>query len=213
MKNLTEIVCVLDRSGSMDAIVDDAIGGFNAFLKAQQATPGEAVMSVVLFDHEYQLLHHGKSLESIPPFTRETFVPRGSTALYDALGKTIHAVGERLSGLAQAERPDKVLFVILTDGAENASQHFSSKQIHEMISHQRTVYSWEFLFLAANQDAFAVSQSLGIAKGNAINFETTSESTTLAINRMAKAASSYRKMENHDLKRSQLFDDLDNTPS
>ena len=157
MKNMTEIVCVLDRSGSMESIVDDAIGGFNTFLKTQQETPGEARMSVVLFDHEYDLLYRGKALADIPPFNSLTFVPRGSTALFDALGRTIQEVGVRLAALAEVERPNKVLFVILTDGQENASKNYTGQQIKEMITHQLNVYQWEFLFFAANQDAFAVS--------------------------------------------------------
>jgi uncharacterized protein YegL len=208
MKDLTEIVCVLDRSGSMEIIVDDAIGGFNAFLKTQKESPGQAVMSVVLFDNEYELLYSGKPLFDIPPFTKQTFVPRGSTALYDALGKTINEVGARLASLPEAERPNKVLFVILTDGQENASQHFSSKQINEMITHQRNVYSWEFLFLAANQDAFTVSEHLGISRGNALNFESNSKSTYNMYKMMSKATSNYRSMDRDSIDTTKLFADL-----
>jgi hypothetical protein len=208
MKDSTEIVCVLDRSGSMMSIVDDAIGGFNTFLHTQKALPGQAVMSVVLFDHEYEVLHSGKLLADIPPLTSQTFVPRGTTALYDAVGKTIHDVGVRLAGLAEAERPNKVLFVILTDGHENASHTFSSQQINEMITHQRTVYSWEFLFLAANQDAFTVSEGLGISRGNAMNFQSTSEGTHRMYKKMSNAISYYRSMDSDSTNRGNLFADL-----
>jgi uncharacterized protein YegL len=208
MKDLTEIVCVLDRSGSMMDIVDDAIGGFNAFLKTQKELPGQAVMSVVLFNHEYELLHRGKPLGDIPPLTNQTFVPRGSTALYDAVGKTIHGVGVRLAGMAAAERPNKVLFVILTDGHENASHTFSSQQINEMITHQRNVYSWEFLFLAANQDAFTVSEGLGISRGNAMNFQSTSEDTHRMYKKMSNAITYYRSIEIDSTNTGNLFADL-----
>jgi uncharacterized protein YegL len=212
MKNLTEIVCVLDRSGSMASIVDDAIGGFNTFLKSQQQIPGEALMSVVLFDHEYQLLYSGKPLADVPYFNRDTFVPRGSTALYDALGKTIHEIGVRLANLPESERPNKVLFVILTDGHENASEQYSSVQIHQMITHQRDVYRWEFIFLAANQDAFAVSESMGISKGNAMNFAATSESTGLMYKRMSKAVAYYRSIADESISTSKLMADQPDEP-
>lgn len=212
MKNLTEIVCVLDRSGSMASIVDDAIGGFNTFLKSQQETPGEAVMSVVLFDNEYEMLFSGKPLTTIPPFNHETFVPRGSTALYDAIGRTIHDVGVRLAGLPESERPNKVLFVILTDGQENASQKYSSAEINQMITRQRHVYSWEFIFLAANQDAFAVSESMGISRGNALNFSATSAGTLKMYKQMNKATSNYRSMDRDSAKKSNLFEGLTDEP-
>ncbi|WP_197901709.1 vWA domain-containing protein [Rhodocytophaga rosea] len=208
MKNLTEIVCVLDRSGSMASIVDDAIGGFNTFLKSQQETPGEAIMSVVLFDNEYEMLYSGKPLSSIPPFNRDTFVPRGSTALYDAIGRTIHDVGVRLASLQESERPNKVLFVILTDGQENASQKYSSAQIQQMITEQRNVYSWEFIFLAANQDAFAVSESMGISKGNALNFAATPAGTQVMYEKMSKATSKYRSANFDKAMRDRLLDDF-----
>lgn len=207
MKNITEIVCVLDRSGSMESIVDDAIGGFNTFLKTQKESPGEAVMSVVLFDDQYELLHSGKPLPAISRLDRQTYVPRGSTALYDAIGKTIDDVGERLARLAESERPNKVLFVILTDGHENASHKYTSQQIHQLITHQRNVYSWEFLFLAANQDAFVVSQGLGISGGNSLNFQATSQGTHGMYHKLAKAAINYRAMDSDNMSRYNLLAD------
>jgi uncharacterized protein YegL len=212
MKNLTEIVCVLDRSGSMASIIDDAIGGFNTFLKSQQEAPGEAVMSVVLFDNEYEMLYSGKPLAEIPPFNHETFVPRGSTALYDAIGKTIHEVGVRLASLQESERPNKVLFVILTDGQENASQQYSSAQINQMITQQRNVYSWEFIFLAANQDAFAVSESMGISQGNAMNFVASSAGTRSTYLKMSKAVAYYRSFADENVDTSKLMADLPDEP-
>lgn len=212
MKNLTEIICVLDRSGSMESIVNDAIGGFNSFLKSQQATPGEAVMSIVLFDHEYQVLCSGKALADVTPLTDQTFVPRGSTALLDALGKTIDEVGVRLANLPESQRPDKVLFVILTDGQENASQHYSAEQIHQMISHQRSIYSWEFLFLAANQDAFTASERMGISQGNTMNFAADADGVDRVFQNISTASLNFRAMGKVDLKRENLLRDLSDEP-
>ncbi|WP_190300388.1 vWA domain-containing protein [Rufibacter hautae] len=193
----------------MTSILDDAIGGFNTFLKTQQDTPGEAVMSVVLFDNEFELVHKAKPLHDIPPFNHSTFVPRGSTALLDAVGLTIREIGVRLAALPESERPNKVLFVILTDGHENASNHYTPEQINEMITHQRNVYKWEFLFLAANQDAFTVSERLGIARGNSLNFQASSDGTQKMYRRMSNASSYYRSLEKErqDVKTDNLFAD------
>lgn len=175
--SLTEIVCIIDRSGSMESIRADAIGGFNAFLEEQQKLPGEAHLTLVLFDHEYERLFEGLPLADVPPLSHTTYVPRGTTALLDAVGRTIDEVGARLAATPEAERPTKVLVCILTDGQENASRGYTRQRVREMIEHQQQKYSWEFQFLAANQDAFAEAGHLGIAPGDVATFVADSAGT------------------------------------
>ena len=173
--NLTDIVCVIDRSGSMDAMRSDAIGGFNSFLKAQQQLPGDARLTVVLFNHEYHLHDDGIPLQEAKPLGETTYIPTGTTALLDAVGRTIDNVGVRLAATPEPERPGKVMVAILTDGLENASTDYSRDRVFEMIKHQREKYSWEFLFLAANQDAIATAGSLAIPRQAAATFQATGE--------------------------------------
>jgi hypothetical protein len=173
--DLTEIAFVLDRSGSMNPIADDAIGGFNTFLKDQQALSGEARLTLVLFDHEYLVAHNNVAIQHVPPLDSSTYVPRGMTALLDALGRTIDDAGARLAGTPEAERPAKVIVAILTDGQENASRDYTFAKVAGMIKHQQEKYSWEFLFLAANQDAIAAAGALSIGPKDAIAFQATGE--------------------------------------
>ena len=134
-ERLTEIISIVDRSGSMQSILDDAIGGFNTFLAAQQRQPGQAKLSLILFDNEYQVVHQAVDIQQVEPLNQDTYVPRGSTALLDAVGKTIDAVGERLAATPESERPSQVIVSILTDGYENASQTYSKPKVAEMIKH------------------------------------------------------------------------------
>ena len=160
--DLCEIVMVLDRSGSMSGCQDATIKGFNEFLEEQKKEPGEASLTLAQFDHEYEVVHDGKPLVDVLPLTSQTFQPRGTTALLDAIGTTINSVGRRLEATAEADRPGKVLFVILTDGIENASREFQCKQVFDMIHHQEDKYNWKFVFIGADQDAIASAASLGI---------------------------------------------------
>lgn len=169
--NLVEVVCVTDRSGSMEAIRSDAIGGFNSFLSSQQEHPGEARFTLVLFDHEYDLIHDCVDIQDAPPLDGDTYAPRGTTALLDAVGRTIDDVGKRLSQTPEPERPAKVIVSILTDGLENASRNYDNVRIAEMITHQQDKYGWEFIFLAANQDAIATAKSMSIRPEDAISYE------------------------------------------
>jgi uncharacterized protein YegL len=173
--NLSEIVCIVDRSGSMDAIRSDAIGGFNSFLNEQKKEPGDATLSLVLFNHEYALVHDNVNIAEVPPLDGKTYVPQGMTALLDAIGRTLDSVGQRLSQTPEAKRPRKVIVAILTDGLENASREYSRGKVSEMIKHQREVYSWEFIFLAANQDAIASAKSISIGAKDAVAFQSTGE--------------------------------------
>src|SRR5690554_1640502 len=146
--NLTEIIFLLDRSGSMGGLENDTIGGFNAFIEKQKQMNGKTIVTAVLFDHEYQLLWNGIGAEDAKLTSKEYYV-RGTTALLDAVGKTILDVGRRLLTLPEEERPDKVIFVITTDGMENASREFTHQKVKELIKHQQERYNWEFIFLGA----------------------------------------------------------------
>lgn len=163
-KNLTEIVFILDRSGSMGLMKDDAIGGFNAFLDEQKAIPGDAKLTLVLFDHEYKLIYDGEDIQKVDRLNDETYVPRGSTALLDSIGRTVDDIGKRLSDTPEEERPGKVLVVVFTDGLENASTDYSKNKIKDTIEHQTQKYSWEFLFLGASQDSINDSKSYGFSQ-------------------------------------------------
>ncbi|HMB89333.1 MAG TPA: vWA domain-containing protein [Rhodothermales bacterium] len=171
--DLTEIICIIDRSGSMQSIRSDAIGGFNAFLEGQQKHPGEGRLTLALFNHDYERVYENTPLPEVPPLTEDTYVPEGTTALLDAVGRTLVDVGKRLAATPEAERPAQVIVAILTDGLENASTDYTRERIAEMIAHQRTKYAWEFIFLAANQNAFQAAQKLSIDPADAMPFAST----------------------------------------
>jgi hypothetical protein len=168
--DLTEIAYVLDRSGSMSSLTSDAIGGFNSFLDSQKQLEGRANFTLVLFDHEYLVVHKSVDIHNVPDLDARTYVPRGSTALLDAVGRTIDDVGSHLASLPESQRPAKVIVAIFTDGLENASSDYSRERVASMIKHQQEIYSWEFLFLAANQDAIATAASIAIPAAQAMNF-------------------------------------------
>lgn len=161
-KNLTEMVFILDRSGSMMSLTNDTIGGFNSMIENQKKEEGEAFVTTVLFDDQYELLHDHVDIKEVQPITNNEYYARGTTALLDAVGKTINSIGNRLSATPEDERPDKVIFVITTDGMENASREFAKSTIKDMIGHQQDKYSWTFMFLGANMDAVGEAASLGI---------------------------------------------------
>ena len=190
--NLTEIVCVIDRSGSMESIASDAVGGFNAFLKEQQKDTSEARLTLVLFDHEYQVLYESANVQEVSPLNAETYIPRGTTALLDAVGRTMTDLGARLANIAEENRAAKVIVAILTDGMENASTDYSNEKIAEMIEHQRTKYGWEFIFLAANQDAIASAAKLSIRAQDAMNFTASPQGTQVAYAQMSAEVSKRR---------------------
>ena len=146
----SEITVILDRSGSMQSIASDAIGGFNAFVQSQRREEGAACLSLVLFDDQYEIPLRAVPLAAVPPLTSHSFIPRGSTALFDAVGRTLDDTAGRIATLPVAGRPEKVIIAILTDGEVNASRHFSPAQIRQKITHFRELLGWEFVFLAAN---------------------------------------------------------------
>ncbi len=191
-QGLTEEVVVLDRSGSMGAMRDEAMNGFNDFLKKQQALPGEANLTLILFDHEYLVEVDGKPIKDVQPLTDKTYVPRGTTALLDAVGRAITTVGERLGKLDEAQRPERVIVMILTDGFENASHEYTKAKIQEMIKHQTDVYNWAFTFLAANCDAFAGGKEMGIAQSSIANYAHTSAGYKQAFASVNDMTAQYR---------------------
>lgn len=192
MKNKTDITIILDRSGSMDSVKSDTIGGFNSFLTSQQQNETEAALSLVQFDDQYETLYIDKDIRQADRLAENTFQPRGMTALFDAVGRTINSVGQRLAATAENERPDKVLMVIMTDGFENASKEFSAGKVGEMIKHQRDVYGWEFMFIGANQDAVLSAQQIGISTAASITYAANAAGTNLAFAQMASKINAYR---------------------
>jgi len=166
---LTEIAVILDRSGSMQSIASDAIGGFNAFVAAQRREPGLARLSLVLFDDQYEVPLKSAALAEVPDLTERTFVPRGSTALLDAIGRTLKKMTTSFAARPAEKKPEKIIVAILTDGQENASQKYTTPHIHDLIGEKRA-QGWEFIFLAANQDAFAAAEQLNILRADAAAF-------------------------------------------
>lgn len=184
----TEILAIIDVSGSMANIQDDAIGGYNAFLADQQTVDGEARMTLVLFDHEYQLLYAGKALAEAEPLTTATYVPRGSTALLDAIGRTLNEQGARIEAEGWAE---KVIVCILTDGQENQSKEFTAPVIRDMVTAVEAK-GWSVAFLAANQDAFATAAAYGIHNKHVQNFAASAVGTAQAYATMSNTTRSLR---------------------
>ena len=170
MRNdLTDITLVVDRSGSMSSIRSDAEGGVNEFIRQQAEEEGEALLTLVQFDTEYDFIHRGVSIGEVPHYTLQ---PRGATALLDAVGRAINETGSRLSKMKEEDRPGLVVLVVMTDGLENSSVEFTKAKIKKMIQHQQDKYNWQFTFLGANQDAFAEAGAMGMALGGAANYRT-----------------------------------------
>ena len=190
--NLVHVACVIDRSGSMSSVCSDAIGGFNTFLEEQKKGPGEAVLTLVLFDHEYLVVHDAVPVASVAPLDETTYVPRGNTALLDAIGRTIDDLGARLAAMPEEERPGGVIVAILTDGHENSSLEYTRRRVAEMIEHQRTVYNWSFVFLAADQDAIDTAEKLNIDPALAMRYASTAHGTRSVMRTMSSMTSQLR---------------------
>jgi len=169
--NFTRIAIILDRSGSMEICKESTVAGFNEFIRSQKEIPGEATVKLVQFDDQYETVFD-KPLKECPELTQNTFVPRGSTALLDAQGRTIVELGQELAALPEQERPSKVIVVTLTDGLENASKQYNLEKIGEMIREQRDKYNWDFVFLGANQDAIATAAAMSIPLPSAMSYST-----------------------------------------
>ncbi len=191
-ENLTEIIFILDRSGSMASLVDDTIGGYNAYITSQQKEPGEAYLTTVLFDDKYALLHDHVNIQEVKPLTNKEYFPAGCTALMDAIGRTINSVGERLSNTPEEERPAHVIFVITTDGYENSSHEFTKEQVKQMIRHQEEKYSWQFIFIGAGIDAYAEAESIGLGGCHAMSVSKSSFGAQSMYNSVTVASSAIR---------------------
>lgn len=169
-EGLTELVFILDRSGSMSGLESDTIGGFNSTLQRQKGETGEALVSTILFDDTTEVLHDRTDIKTVEPLTDKQYFARGSTALLDAIGGAIHHIGIVHKYARDEDRPEKTVFVITTDGYENSSHKYSLQQVRDMIERQKKKYGWEFLFLGANIDAIAAARDFGIEEENACNF-------------------------------------------
>ncbi len=187
----TELVFVLDKSGSMAGLEQDTIGGFNALIDKQRKLPGEVRVTTVLFNHQYELLHDRISLEGISPMTDSDYEVGGMTALLDAVGSTIQKISNAQKGTLKKHQADRVMFVITTDGLENSSCEYTYKKIHEMISSKKTA-SWEFIFLGANIDAAATAKKFGVDEDFAVDYHADAEGTELNYQVLSEAVSSFR---------------------
>lgn len=178
-KGLTELVFILDRSGSMTGLERDTIGGFNSMIQRQKKEKGQASVTTVLFDERYEMIHYRCPIEKVKPLTSKEYYARGCTALLDAVGRTIHKMGNAQKFLPERARAEKVIFVITTDGLENASREYTYERVREMIGRQKEKYGWEFIFLGANMDAVAEAGRFGIAPDRSVTFENDSQGVEL----------------------------------
>ena len=186
-KNLTEIVFILDRSGSMAGLEKDTIGGFNAMIEKQKKEPGEAYISTVLFDNHREVLHDRVPVQKVEPMTDRDYYVRGCTALLDAVGHAIHHIGNVHKYAREEDRPEKTLFVITTDGLENASREYTYEKVRQMISHEKEKYGWEFIFLGANIDATKEAARFGIHADCAADYHADSQGTAVVYEAMSEA--------------------------
>ena len=193
--NSTELVFILDRSGSMGGLESDTIGGFNSMLEKQQLENGECRITTVLFDNEYEILHDRIDIRAVTPISEREYFVRGQTALLDAIGMTISKIVGVQKNTAEEFRAEKVLFVITTDGMENASREFNYDEIKWLVEKQKSELGWEFIFLGANIDAVDVADRFGIAHNRAQNYHNDSEGIRLKYEQLSKTVSDYRHAE------------------
>jgi len=191
-KGLTELVFILDKSGSMGGLETDTIGGYNSMLTKQQAVEGECHITTVLFDNNYELIHDRIDIMAVSAITEKEYQVGGSTALLDAIGRTIHKIGNAQKHTADDYRAEKVMFVIITDGEENSSREYSAEKVKAQIERQKTNYGWEFIFLGANIDAVQTAGRFGIASDRAANYLADSEGTELNFKVMSAAVATFR---------------------
>ena len=191
-KNITELVLILDKSGSMAGLESDTIGGYNAMLQKQQKEPGEAIVTTVLFDDNYELLHDRIDIKDISPLTEKDYFVGGCTALLDAIGKTIHKIDNAQQHTSEEQKADKVVFIITTDGMENASGEYTYEKIRAMIKGQKEKYGWEFIFLGANIDAVATAASLSINADRAASYHADARGINLNYQAVSNAVRELR---------------------
>lgn len=191
-KNLTEIVFILDRSGSMHGLEADTIGGFNSMIEKQKKTEGEALVSTIFFNQECCVIHDRVNLQKIAPLTEEDYTVSGCTALLDAVGGAVHHIGNVHKYAREEDIPEHTIFVITTDGLENASHRYTIEKVRKMIDHEQKKYGWEFLFLGANIDAAETAGHFGIQKERAVNYHSDSRGTALNYEVVGQAIASVR---------------------
>lgn len=189
----TELVFILDRSGSMSGLEAETIGGYNSMLKKQQAEAGDAVVTTVLFDHDYEIVHDRSNIQEIKPLTEKDYFVRGSTALLDAVGMTINKIVSATRNTKKEFQADKVMFVIITDGMENSSCEYTYKKVKAMIDLQKEKYNWEFVFLGANIDAIDTAAKFGIDKDMSVNYMADSAGTELNYSVVGDLVVNYRR--------------------
>lgn len=194
-KGLTEIVFILDRSGSMGGLESDTIGGFNSLLEKQKKEEGEAYLSTILFDDEIEVLHNRADLKKVSLLTEEDYYVRGCTALLDAVGGAIQHIAKVHKYTRKGERPEKTLFIINTDGMENSSRHYTYSQVKNMVERQKEKHHWEFLFLGANIDAMTEAERFGISRERAVNYHADKEGTAVNYKALSRAVSRVRQCE------------------
>ena len=193
--NSDEIICNIDKSGSMGAIASDAVGGFNTFLEGIRTEDKDGLFTLILFNQGYEIVHHSSPLEDIKPLDMHTYRPGGLTALHDAVGITLSKAIASYKGKIESVKPSGVTVAILTDGLENASQKFDSKQAAALIDEAREQYGWEFVFLAANQDALLTARGLNIPSYDAANFKASNDGIRLAMHDMTFHVGRHRDMQ------------------
>lgn len=191
-KGLTELVFILDRSGSMAGLESDTIGGYNSMLQKQKEVEGECLITTVLFDNRYELLHDRIDIRAVRPITDREYYVGGSTALLDAIGRTIHKIASAQKHTAEDYRAEKVMFVIITDGEENASREYSPDKVKAQIELEKSRYGWEFVFLGANIDAVETAGRIGIAPSRAVDYVADAQGTTLNFQAMSEAVREFR---------------------
>ena len=191
-KNLTELVFILDRSGSMSGLERDTIGGFNAMIEKQKKQDGECIVSTVLFDDESKVIHDRVSLDEIRPMTEDDYFVGGCTALIDAIGGAIHHIGNVHKYARPEDVPENTIFIITTDGQENASHRYSSDKVKQMIERQKGKYGWEFLFIGANIDAVETAKRYGIDRNRAVNYNADAQGTSIVYESVSKAVCNVR---------------------
>ncbi|HSL44894.1 MAG TPA: hypothetical protein VK897_15775 [Anaerolineales bacterium] len=199
--NYTHITIILDRTGSMDLIRDDTIGGFNTFLRAQKAEPSLATLTLVQFDSQdpYEIIHRFKPIAEVPELTRETFVPRANTPLLDAIGRGINDLEKSLADLTENERPSRVVMVIITDGQENSSQEFRKDHIEKMIKEKQEKSAWQFVFLSADLDAIGDALRSGMHASAVMAYDTNARAIGAAWRSLSRSVSDYRAARKEDV--------------
>lgn len=190
--NFTSIIAIVDRSGSMQPLASETIQGFNSFLAEQKKDKSDAIFTLATFASDYSLVYDGVPLADVADLNSSTYKTGGYTALLDAIGKTVNAHGAKLAAMKEEDRPSKVLVLIMTDGAENASAEFKANHIKDMVNHQKDKYSWEFVFIGANQDAITAGASIGVAASNSYSYSANAVGTKQLFRSVSSGVTRYR---------------------